>query len=296
MYKLGKLPKRIDKRTLQLKKFLVKKNLPPLPITCDVDSSYPFLVNNHMYANDRYGDCVIAGRAHQTLRFEAFEENKQIEITDQEVMDEYFSETGGFDTGLDMLTSLNLWRRNGWTAASKHYDVHVYAEIDKLAHDELKYSVLLFNGAYTGFLVPQSAIDQFERGQTWTVVSGSPVVGGHCVYIKGYNEIGPVCVTWGKNQQMTWEFWDIYFDEAYAVIDNINEWCDPATDPLDVALLEQQLSEVTTSPPNPEPSPSPCKFGRGVARVLNVFLWMFKRKGRLYYMDPPKKKQNEKKQ
>jgi hypothetical protein len=29
-----------------------------------------------MFANDYHGDCVIAGRAHQTLRFEDKEQNK----------------------------------------------------------------------------------------------------------------------------------------------------------------------------------------------------------------------------
>ena len=34
-----------------------------------------------MFGNDVYGDCVMAGRGHQTLRFELIEQNKIIKIT-----------------------------------------------------------------------------------------------------------------------------------------------------------------------------------------------------------------------
>lgn len=298
IFKLGKLAKRVDARTLQLKDFLVYKNLPPLPDSCDVDLAFTNFSNNHMFSNDQYGDCVIAGRAHMTLRFEEFEEKKLILITDKEVTTEYFKETGGSDSGLNMLNSLNEWRKSGWTAAGKIYDIHAYAEINKSNHDELKYTVLLLRGAYTGFSVPQSAMDQFNAKKPWTVVLGSPIIGGHCVYIKAYNEIGPICVTWGANQQMTWEFWDKYFDEAYGIIDNLNVWCDPVIDPLDVEGLESQLTEITSSPPNPTPpipTPSPCKVGKGSAKVVNFILWILHRKGRFYYMNPSKKKEEDRK-
>jgi len=295
LYKFGKLPKKIDKRTLQLKNFLVYKNLPLLPEEYNVDSEFIDLIDNNTYNNTVYGDCVIAGRAHMTLRFEYFEEGILISITDDEVINEYFKESGGLDTGLYMLNSLNEWRKNGWIANSKNYNIHAYAEIDINNHDELKYCVYLLRGAYTGFLVPQSAIDQFDKGEIWTVVSSnSPIVGGHCVYIVGYNNIGPICVTWGKKQQMTWEFWDKYFDEAYGVIDNTDEWIDPANDPLDIPKMDQQLSEITSSPPNPEPTPSPCIIGNTIAKIMSIFPYIGRRKGRFYYLNPPlsKKKNN----
>jgi hypothetical protein len=44
-----------------------------------------------MFGNDKYGDCVIAGRAHQTLRFEAVEQKKLISVTEQDVLREYWT-------------------------------------------------------------------------------------------------------------------------------------------------------------------------------------------------------------
>ena len=45
---------------------------------------------------------------------------------------------------------------------------------------------------------------------------------GHYVYVPGYTKDGPVCVTWGRKQQMSWAFVDKYCDEAYAIIDAID--------------------------------------------------------------------------
>jgi hypothetical protein len=65
-----------------------------------------------MFANDQYGDCVMAGRAHQTLRFELAEQKKVIAISDEDVTREYFQETGVADSGLVVLDSLGV--ANQW--------------------------------------------------------------------------------------------------------------------------------------------------------------------------------------
>lgn len=287
-YKLGKLPAKIDPRTIQLKK-LIPTALPPLPASFDVDSGFANFTDTHMFGNDQYGDCVMAGRAHMTLRFEDFEQGFVIPITDKEVEDEYFKETGGQDSGLIMLDSLNEWRQSGWTAAGQIYNIYAFAQIDVSNHNELMYSVYLLRGAYTGFNVPQSAMDQFNAGQPWIVVAGSPIIGGHCVYIVGYNATGPICVTWGAKQQMEWAFWDTYFDEAYTIIDAQDPWLNPATDPLNVSVLSLELSEIISAPPNPTPpvppTPSPCQLGRGIAKVGNFFARLFRRKGRFHYLN-----------
>lgn len=290
-FKLGKLPQKVDYRTFQLKNLFITKNLPPLPSAYDIDSTFSNFSDTNMYGNDRYGDCVIAGRAHMTLRFEDFEQVLLIKIADKEVTDEYFKESGGQDSGLVMLDSLNEWRKSGWTASGRIYNIYAYAQIDKTNHDELRYSVYLLRGAYTGFSVPQSAMDQFNAGQPWTVSGDNTIIGGHCVYIKAYNSTGPICVTWGKDQQMTWAFWDKYFDEAYAVIDAQDSWIDPTTNPLNCEELVKELNEITNTPtPPPEPpvppTPSPCKVGNSVAKVASFIAKLLHRKGRFYYLNP----------
>ena len=76
--------------------------------------------------------------------------------------------------------------------------------------------------------MPISAQTQIDRGQPWILAIGDNAKpgswGGHCVYIVGYTSQGPVCVTWGRKQQMTWEFWFAYADECYAVFDAKDSW------------------------------------------------------------------------
>ena len=256
-YMFGKKPKRVDGRTLKFAKFLVIENLPSLQDTFDVDGQFTNMVDKNMYGNDTLGDCVMAGRGHMTLRFEDFEQATLIPVTTKDVENEYFKETGGVDSGLDMLTSLNEWRQQGWLVSDKHtYTIHAYAEVNVSNHNELKYCVMLLFGCYTGFNVPKSAMDQFNAGKIWDVVANDGgIEGGHCVYIVAYNTIGPICITWGQRQQMTWAFWDKYFDEAYAVIDNTDSWANPATDPLNITLLGQELAAITGTPPTPTPTP-----------------------------------------
>lgn len=254
--KLGKLPVRKDPRTIKLSSIL--RALPPTPDTFDIDSQWPDLRDNYMFLNDTYGDCVIAGRAHMTLRFERFEEGKIILISDDDVKGEYFSETGGLDSGLVMLNSLNKWRKNGWTAAGEPYWIHAYASVDYKNHNEVKQAIYLLNGVYLGFQVPQSAIDQFKNSQVWDVVpDDGGIQGGHCIYTLAYNS-NLVAMTWGKRQPMTWAFWDKYVDEAYAIVDEKDTWLPDS--PVDIEKLDGYLSEITNSPVNPEPK-CHCPFG-----------------------------------
>lgn len=241
--KLGKRPVRKDIRTIKLARIL--KVLPPIPDTYSVDSQFPNLVDNNMYKNDIYGDCVIAGRAHMTLRFENYEQDILIPITDNDVVTEYFKETGGPDSGLVMLDSLNAWRRS-WKAAEKDYNIYAYASLTPADHGEVKAAIYLLSGLYVGMELPLSA-----KGQAvWDVDNGPNGTpggwGGHCVYIFAYDQDYLTCVTWGKVQNMTWAFFDKYCSEAYGIVDNRDNWV--TNSPVDVDVLDQILTEIAGAP------------------------------------------------
>lgn len=245
---LGKLPVKHDIRTIKFKSIIDLSKLPIIPRVFDVDSQYTETIDNPMFLNDIYGCCVIASRGHMTLRLEEFEQKLLIKISNDEIKTEYFKETGGPDSGLYMLSSLSEWRR-GWIAAGKNYKIYAYSKLDIPDHIDIKACVFLLNGVYLGFNVPQSAMNQFNNGQTWDVVSNDDgIVGGHAIYMKGYNEIGPVVVTWGKKQQMTWAFWDKYVDEAYGVVDDVDDWL-VGNSPVDVNALNALLNEIVNITP-----------------------------------------------
>ena len=272
LMKLGKLPAKQDKRTIKLS--TIMQVLPPYPDAFDVDSQYPELKDSNMYGNDKLGDCVIAGRAHQTLRFEEYEQKTVIPISDTDVTTEYFKESGGADSGLNMLNSLNAWRA-GWSAASNVYSIYAYAQIDVQNQNEVMAACYLLNGLYIGVLLPYCA-----RSQTiWDAVDGPQGVpgswngigrtdAGHCIYILAYDKDGLTCVTWGERKQMTWAFFQKYCDEAFGIVDNKDDWV--ANDPIDVTALNQILAEITGQPiPNPIPTPPkpPCC---PVIKLLNL--------------------------
>jgi hypothetical protein len=254
-YKLGKLPAKYDYRTLPLK--LILKKLPTIPSEFNVDSQYSGIYDNFMFKNDQYGDCVIASRAHQTLRFEFKEQKAQIQIPDNDVVREYLLESGGADSGLVMLDSLNHWRKDGWTINGQPYCIYAFAKVTYLHHDDVMAGVYLLDGLYAGFLVPASCLTQFRDGQVWDIVENDGgIIGGHAIYIVGYNCIGPICMTWGRRQQMTWAFWDKYVDEAFAIVDNKDAFL--RNSPLDIKLLSSYLNEVADLPAEP-PKPK-CNF------------------------------------
>jgi hypothetical protein len=221
--RFGKQKARRDKRNLMFATLL--KAPPVLPAEYDFDVVHHG-IPTPMFGNDQYGDCVMAGRAHQTLRFEKAEQNKLIAITDNDVLHEYFSESGGTDSGLVVLDSLKEWRTTGWIAAKKRYTIKAFAQIDQGKRSEVKRAVFMDIGVGLGFTLPDAALTQFYAGKPWAVVSGQPgqpnPKNGHYVYVPGYTKSGPVCVTWGRKQQMSWAFLAKYCDEAYAIIDAID--------------------------------------------------------------------------
>lgn len=223
LFKLGKAAARSDIRNLKLAAIL--KALPIAPAEFDFDLKHTG-IPLPMFANDTFGDCVIAGRAHQTLRFEDIEQGALITITDEEVTHEYFKETGGDDSGLVVLDSLKLWRKHGWIAAKQLLKIKAFAQINQTTHAEVKRAIFLDIGVGLGLSLPNSAKAQIQAGKPWDVVSGPSSKpnswGGHYVLAPGYTKRGPVCVTWGQKQQMTWAFVDKYCDEAYAIFDAID--------------------------------------------------------------------------
>jgi len=221
VFKLGKAPAKRDDRNLRFAAVL-RATAPTLPPSYDFDTSHPG-IPTPMFGNDTVGDCVIAGRAHQTLRFEDIEQGSVIMIKDSDVLREYKRETGGPDTGLVVLDSLNEWRHRGWKVGQKTYTIQAFAEVNFRKHDEVRQAIFADVGVGLGVQLPIAAQHQIQTGQPWDVTSGPGAApgswGGHYVYVPGYTPDGPVCVTWGRKQQITWAWLDRYCDEAYAIFD-----------------------------------------------------------------------------
>ena len=213
-----------------------------VPDEFDVDQQFPEIgaAELPMFMNNQLGCCVISGRAHQTLRFEFIEQGKLIDIRDKEVETQYFRESGGADNGLFVLQSLKSWRNDGWRAGGRKYNIHLFAELERLNHEEIKAAIFMKAGIGIGLLLPSNAVALFHAGREWSDTS-LPRGGGHYVHVTGYNPDGLTCVTWAARQFMSWEFFERYCDEAYAIIDDFDRFDES---PLDVAAAQDFLDEV----------------------------------------------------
>ncbi len=244
LFKLGKAEAKRDTRNFKFATLV--KAVPKVPAEYDFDLTHTG-IPMPMFANDKYGCCVIAGRAHQTLRFELIEQKAKLAITDKEILAEYLKETGGEDTGLIVLDSLKLWRKSGWNAAKKTYKIQAFSEIAPKDHAAFKQAIFLDVGVGLGLSLPKSAQAQLQAGKPWDAATGTAGKrnswGGHYVYVPGYTTIGPVCVTWGQKQQMTWAFIDKYCDEAYAIIDAVDS--DKQKKALDAVKLKELLAALS---------------------------------------------------
>lgn len=236
-FRLGKQQAVVDLRNLKLSAILKIEQEPPAEY--DFDAAHPG-IPTPMFANDKYGCCVIAGRAHQTLRFEDAEQDKVLNITDSDVTAEYFLESGGQDSGLNMLTSIKTWRKRGWTAAGGNYKIRAFAAVNHTDHREVRATISSDIGIVLGVALPDNwqEATRTDPWTAWDYTSGQPnPENGHCIYIPAYNKKGPVCITWGGKLQMSWDFFDKYTDEAYAVVDAKN----PA---INIPALENFLASI----------------------------------------------------
>lgn len=269
--KLGKLPPKVDQRTIKMASLWKTAVCPSAPDSFDVDKSLTTeTIDNPGFANDIWGDCVIAGRGHMTRRFELFEQKKLINITDQEILNEYWAEgstslpyphrtilptpcqifqkikSNHPDNGLVMVTSLNCWRKNGWTIGDKKYYIYAYAGVNWRDPAEVKATIYLLRGIYVGIALPSSAQKQYTLHQDWTDSQDAPNSwGNHCVAVIAYDSQFLTCITWGRVQRMTWQFFLHFCDEAYAVLDNVDPWLGNAS-PVDIPALDSILKEITS--------------------------------------------------
>ena len=244
-YKLGKLPPKIDKRTLKLSRYLVPAELPEIPESWDWGKAVP---NWPMYANDRIGDCAIAGPAHQIQIFH-FNANRPWTPPESAVIRAYAEvsgydpKTGKGDSGCVMLDVMNYWRKTGIA----DNNISAYVSVNPKNLKQVRTALYLFGGLVAGFGLPNTAQEQ----EVWDVTDPSlrgqaaPYSwGGHCVLFSAYNPWQ--AITWGYSQPFTPAFMATYCDELFAVA--AKGWIrDDGTAPsgLNWVKLKEDLAKVT---------------------------------------------------
>lgn len=192
--------------------------------------------------NDRYGDCVVAAAGHQIQSWNFETKINDPVPTQIEVVNEYFSLTGGPDAGLVIGNTLRTWQTTGLWGTK----IVGYAPVNFRNKTELEQAIAFYGGVFTGFQVPQNAFTQFDNGQPWALTPGwqqQKIVGGHCVPMLAYNSGRMYGVTWGRVQAVNWDWFFAYADEAWVLLSEEFMQAGKANG-LNVTQLQADLSSI----------------------------------------------------
>lgn len=232
-----------------------------------------------MYGNDTWGDCVFAEIGHAVNQATYYASGVEVQPTDADVLKGYSAVTGfdpnagppgsnPTDRGTYVQDAMKYWRKTGVAG----HKIVAYASLNVADLDEIRHAIALFGSISVGLNFPASAMAQFDRGETWDVVRGAKVEGGHCVLAGAYDKDGVGVVTWGAETRMTWRFWQKYVDEAWVYLDEDGLTKAggyfagaPSLYALGVQFAEltgeknpiPQPSPVPSPPPSPTPPPAP---------------------------------------
>lgn len=253
----GRLPAQPARPYLTAATFLAAQPAPPA--SSDWLSPVP-AADWGMLGNDQWGDCTCAGVGHKRIGDVYVNQGTTLTVTTADALALYSAVTGfnpndpSTDQGAVCQDVLQYWAKSGFLGEK----IVAFAKVNLSNLTAVKQAIAVFGQIYTGFNFPSSAMDQFNAQQTWDVVAGSTIEGGHCVTIGAYDATGLECVTWGATQRMTWAFFQKYFDEAWVIV--TPDFVNAATgdDKLGVSLYQLgQDYAALTGKPNPIPAPAP---------------------------------------
>jgi hypothetical protein len=273
--KLGKKPFVKDHRDLLYKNYIDKTVLPPFPTSF----GHQNLINNWgMLGNDSVGDCVIAGADHETMLWTK-EGSTEAIFTAANAISDYSAITGynpkdpNSDQGTDPRTAYLYRQKTGLIDANgNRHKIGAFLALDQTNLNEVLEAAYLLSAVGIGIQFPASAMNQFNAGLPWTVVSGSPIEGGHYVPVFGYDGTYLYCLTWGKVQKITKGFFTTYCDEAWAILSQefLNKQ-GVSPEGFNLSQLQADLAAISNTPiPAPTPTPVPPTPPNPAAKTIVI--------------------------
>jgi hypothetical protein len=181
-----------------------------------------------MLGNDRVGDCVFAGAAHETMIWNAIAK-KTVPFNDSVVLADYGAVTGyvlgdpSTDNGTYVRDAMSYRRHTGIgdTTGARH-QIAAYVSLEPGSWHELLQALYIFDAVGIGFEVPEYAMQQFGAGKPWAYSKNNPngnIIGGHYVPVTGRPNVSTLnVVSWARVQKMTRAFFQHYCDEAWGIV------------------------------------------------------------------------------
>jgi hypothetical protein len=213
---LGKLPKPDDPRDLQLKKYIRPKMIPRPPRSFGEERS----IGKHnwgMLGNNRVGDCVFAGAAHEHMLWT----DGNVKFDEGVVLGDYSAVTGYAGTPETdygtVVREAYQYRRNTGVQDSNgaRHRIAAYASIDPKDWLTMLQALWLFDAIGIGFEVPAYLMTGIVP-ETWQVQESGDqeIIGGHYVPLVARRTTAKN-VSWGRTYGITKPFLAKYCDEAW---------------------------------------------------------------------------------
>lgn len=130
---------------------------------------------------------------------------------------------------------------------------------------------LLSKESLVGTMMVHQSFINYKSGVYHSLGITDPILGGHCIAVVDYDdELGAwlVANSWGTDWGESGYVWIKYGDSE-----------------IDICMYEIIPDGEVPPQPNP-PTPSPCKVGKSIAKIISFFAWLFRRRGRFYYLNP----------
>jgi hypothetical protein len=220
--KLGKQPAKSDPRDLMYAAYRRPRGL-AVGASAHWGHDLPY----DILGNGQYGDCVEAGAHHalqvvwdrSTNSTAAYVPTVDATLGDYSAITGFSTDNPDSDQGTNMRQACGFWRSTGLNSGQHKIAAYLAVTPDNDVH--AKEAVQYYGGLYVGIAMPASAEAQTFVTE-WSVGHGPDAKpgswGGHCVIITGYDPEGLWCVTWGRMQKMSWDFYGTYCDEAYVLL------------------------------------------------------------------------------
>jgi hypothetical protein len=210
-FKLGATLAPPDPRTFDMMNYVdLATVLPKIP-SGPVGHGSVFPTNSGILANDRVGDCVVAGTMHAIMQANILG-GHPANFTSNLAVKTYSKWTGyipgdqATDKGTDPVFAARQWQHNGVVDTTGNvHRIIAYFTIPTGHFDALRAALYLFDFAGICLNLPESAQTQFPS-RKWTYDPASPVEGGHFTLALNDDGANTELSTWGSTVDADREF------------------------------------------------------------------------------------------
>jgi hypothetical protein len=198
----GWLPHSSDAVTFRFEDYADLSELPKVPSDFGHEEYTP-PIEWGMLGNDKWGDCVVAGGAHEHILWNRIA-GKTISFNTISVGNDFQAITGlppNPITGADMKTAAAYRLKTGLLGADgQRHKIGAYMQLQPGNLQQLYAAIYLFDAVGVGFQFYNAWFEQFARHEAWRIESGMiPTMMGHYVPLMALRS-NLVGVTWGRFQ------------------------------------------------------------------------------------------------